>query len=113
MNHTLAVTAAALLIVALLVLAALALTGALDTGASGALASESGVSESASEAEKTMYLGIFEGKLALFVGESPYPNVVYDVMVRTLPEADRIRLAEGIPVADEAELARLLEDYTS
>ena len=37
------------------------------------------------ETEKAV-LGVFEGRLALFKGESPYPNKVYDFYVRNLPK---------------------------
>lgn len=72
--------------------------------------SESSVSE---EEPKTAMLGIFEGKLALYRGESPYPNVVYEFFVRNLPQEDQNRLSEGIFVSSERELEILLEDFMS
>ena len=60
-----------------------------------------------------MVLGTFEGKLALFVGKSPYPNRIFDFMVRTLPLEDQSRLAEGIKISSEEELELLLEDFMS
>ena len=106
MEHTLAITAAALLLVAALVLCAFALTGffADDTQ----IAAESG-----DFASEQMRLGVYRGYLALFVGAAEAPAETYDVMVRTLPDADRARLIAGIPVANEAELRSLLEDFTS
>ena len=58
-------------------------------------------------------IGEWEGKLAVFLADSPSPNEVYDVYVSTLPPEEQQRIAAGIEVADEVELARLLEDYTS
>ena len=65
------------------------------------------------EEEKSMTLGVFEGKLALFIGQSPYPNAVYDFLIRTLPPEDRARLEVGIELSGEEELSALLEDYMS
>ena len=111
MEHTLAITAAALLLAAALVLAAFALTGFFadeppaDESQSSAFSGES--------AAEQMRLGVYRGYLALFVGAEETPAETYDVMVRTLPEADRARLIAGISVANEAELKRLIEDFTS
>lgn len=64
------------------------------------------------EPEKIV-LGVFEGKLALFAGKSPYPNIVYDFFVRNLPPEDQKRLSEGISVSSQSELDSLLEDFMS
>ena len=64
------------------------------------------------EPEKVV-LGVFEGKLALFAGKSPYPNIVYDFFIRNLPPEDQNRLFEGITVSSESELESLLEDFMS
>ncbi|MBR2040980.1 MAG: BofC C-terminal domain-containing protein [Oscillospiraceae bacterium] len=63
--------------------------------------------------EEKLLLGIFEGKLALFAGESPYPNRIYDFLTRTLPAEDQKRLANGIIIESEEELESLLEDFMS
>ena len=73
---------------------------------------ETEVSVPEEEPEKIV-LGVFEGKLALFAGESPYPNMVYDFFVRNLPPEDQERLDEGIKVSSESELETLLEDFMS
>lgn len=67
----------------------------------------------AEEEPKAMVLGTFEGKLALFIGESPYPNRIFDFFVRNLPPEDQNLLSEGIKIASEEELEKLLEDYMS
>lgn len=58
-------------------------------------------------------IGEWEGKLAVFLAGSPSPHEVFDVYVSTLPPEEQQRIESGINVADEVELARLLEDYTS
>ena len=73
---------------------------------------ETKVSSPEEEPEKIV-LGVFEGKLALFKGESPYPNMVYDFFVRNLPLEDQEKLSEGIKVSSESELESLLEDFMS
>ena len=65
------------------------------------------------EEPEKIVLGVFEGKLAIFAGKSPYPNMVYDFFIRDLPEEDRERLSEGIEVSSESELRSLLEDFMS
>ena len=49
----------------------------------------------------------------MFLAGSPSPDEVFDVYVSTLPPEEQQRISAGIEVADEVELARLLEDYTS
>ena len=73
---------------------------------------EEEVSSTVEEPEKIV-LGVFEGRLALFAGESPYPNMVYDFFIRNLPLEDQERLNEGIEVSSENELESLLEDFMS
>ena len=58
-------------------------------------------------------IGEWEGKLAVFLADSPSPDEVFAVYVSTLPPEEQQRISAGIEVADEVELARLLEDYTS
>ncbi len=114
MEHTLGITAAALITVAALVLCAFALSGFFrDEAPAGALQSGVSAQENSAEAKTQMRLGIYRGYLALFTGTEEIPAETYDVMVRTLPEADRARLIAGIAVESEEELRRLLEDFTS
>lgn len=58
-------------------------------------------------------LGEWEGQLAVFEGEDTFPQKLYDVAVAALPRSEQERLKNGIAVANEEELQRLLEDYTS
>lgn len=55
----------------------------------------------------------WEGKLAVFVEGYSVPDEVFDVYISTFPEEEQVRLRQGIRVADDTELARYLEDYTS
>ena len=59
------------------------------------------------------YLRSWEGKLALFTGDNPAPDEVYDVYIQSLPPEEQERLNAGIAVDTEEELAGWLEDYTS
>ena len=77
------------------------------------IAAETEASVSEESKPEKVVLGIFEEKLALFAGESPYPNIVYDFFVRNLPPEDRERLSEGILVSSQSELESLLEDFMS
>ena len=58
-------------------------------------------------------LGAFDGRLAVFEGDSRFPMKLYDVAIVSLPAEEQQRLAAGIPVSDKGALERLLEDYTS
>lgn len=110
MERTLAVTVASLLLVMTLILGLFALNGRFSPKQE-TLTSQSGVA--AEEPAPTMTLGVYQGKLALFLGDGRYPNEIYNVRVRSLPPEDREKLAEGLSVSSEAELLRLLEDYSS
>ena len=109
MEHTFLAALAAIFVTAAAVVFAMTLSKAPEK--TGEAVFETAVSK-AEEPQKTM-LGVFEGKLAVFEGESSYPNRVFDFMVRTLPPKDQKALSEGITVFSEEELLRLLEDYMS
>ena len=66
------------------------------------------------EGEPLQYiLGEWEGRLAVYrTGESE-PDSVLDVYLGLLPPADAQALREGIPVEDQTELNRRLEDFMS
>lgn len=51
------------------------------------------------------------GQLALYTGEGEGPLAEYDIYTRLLPEQDLLALQQGVPVTDEADLQRKLEDY--
>ncbi len=58
-------------------------------------------------------IGVWEGQVAVFEGDQPFPMQVYDSFVEALPEELRRQVLEGIPVEDKTQLSVLLEDYTS
>ena len=111
MEHTFAAAFAALLATGAIVTGFFALENHFDQK-ENPVPEETEVSVSEEEPEKVV-LGVFEGKLALFAGKSPYPNLVYDFFVRNLPKEDQERLSEGIPVSSQSELDSLLEDFMS
>ena len=58
-------------------------------------------------------LGEWEGRLAVYRDGEEEPEQVLEVYLNLLPPADAAALREGIPVADEEERARRLEDFAS
>ena len=58
-------------------------------------------------------IGQYEGQVAVFLAGLSRPDQVFDVYVASLPAEEQERLHQGIPVYDDKELQRLLEDYTS
>ncbi len=65
-------------------------------------------------ATSTRYLAKAQGtQVAIYVTGSDTPAFLTDIDVRTLPQADREALAQGIALASEEALAHLLEDYGS
>lgn len=57
------------------------------------------------------WLGEWEGRLAVFRGGAA-PEEVFDVFVAALPRADQQALQARIPVKDEEELEKLLQDFS-
>ncbi len=55
----------------------------------------------------------YEGVIGVFKAGVSAPVSVIDVDTRTLPESDRAALARGIYAADEDELCRRIEDFSS
>lgn len=111
--HTLAAAAGIFIVAAVIIMCVLALSGAFGENETEPAAKPESSIPISESSKIQMRLGAFEGKLALFKGESRYPNEIFDVLLRSLPEADRLRLEEGIKVYDEEELKRLIEDFTS
>ncbi len=112
MEHSFAGALAALLLTGTIVSGFYALENFSDPEETE-LSAETEISASEKSEPEKVLLGVFEGKLALFAGESPYPNIVYDFYVRNLPEEDQNRLFEGISVFSQSELESLLEDFMS
>lgn len=52
------------------------------------------------------------GHVALYTAEGVGPLATYEeIYTRLLPESDVLALQQGVPVTDETELQRRLEDY--
>ena len=114
MERTFAITAAAILLSATIVLSLIYLSGGFSPKQEASVQkTDAPVSSEAETVPKKMKLGIYGGYLALFIGDGRYPNEIYEVTVRSLPETDRERLADGIEINSEAELREIIEDLTS
>lgn len=114
LERTFAATAAAILITATLVLSFFALSGGFSKSEDASAPNENVPIEAENEAPaEKMKLGIYGGHIALFIGDGRYPNEIYEVLVRTLPESDRLRLQNGIDISSEEELREIIEDLTS
>ena len=59
------------------------------------------------------WLRDWQGKLGVFLGDSQEPEMVFDVYVKNLPEADCELLANGLYVAEYTDLVSRIEDYIS
>ena len=70
-------------------------------------------SESPEPSQPAYILREYDGKLGVFPADSDTPQEVIDVPISLLPPYDQAELSSGVPAADDAELSKLLEDYTS
>ncbi len=69
--------------------------------------------ENNSTEEYKYRVSVFNGKIAVFEGNSKVPYKVYDTFVSSLPENDIKILTEGIKINSSAELMKIIEEYTS
>lgn len=67
----------------------------------------------ADNASPEFVLRSYEGKIAVFRPDDSKPLEVLDIYVTHLPDLDIERLEAGIPVRDQDELLRYLEDFDS
>ena len=70
-------------------------------------------SQAAEPSQPAYTLREYDGKLGVFPAGSDTPSQVIDIPISLLPPYDQAELQSGVSAADDAELARLLEDYTS
>ncbi len=54
----------------------------------------------------------YEGRIAVFEGDAAAPSRVLPTEVTQLPEEDRQLLGQGLCASTQAELQRILEDYS-
>lgn len=67
-----------------------------------------------SDVQAPLYtLGLYQGRLALYLPARTVPETVYDTYAASLPEAHRQALQQGIAVYSEEQLQLLLENYLS
>ena len=55
----------------------------------------------------------FQGKLAVFEKNKKDPEMIFDVLIDSLPEVDVIELQQGLKIKDEQELNERIEDFVS
>lgn len=58
-------------------------------------------------------LGVHHGYIALWESEDPEPVQIFPYAVTSLPEADQAALKRGIPIPNQAQLTKRLEDFLS
>ncbi len=61
----------------------------------------------------TLYLGLWDGHLALRDTGTPKPIRIFPYSAELYPEADRKALEKGIPINSGQALIKRLEDYMS
>ena len=67
-----------------------------------------------SDARVRLYtLGLYQGRLALYLPSRTVPETVYDTYAASLPEEEQIALQQGIAVYSQQQLQILLENYLS
>ena len=60
-----------------------------------------------------LLLGTWKGYVALFEKGREEPRQIFPCPVDALPDADRAALTEKIPIRNDRDLQRVLEDYLS
>lgn len=55
----------------------------------------------------------YQGRLALYQKGYAMPVEIYDVYLDSLPEEDRLQITQGISADSDAEIQKIIEDYTS
>jgi hypothetical protein len=85
---------------------------ALSASASADSASADTNPPAAAEPQPLYKLGVQDGYITVYYGGGPVKEVTA-LPTDALPFDEKLRLSEGIPVYDEAELVMLLQDYGS
>ena len=60
-----------------------------------------------------MILGTWKGYVALFEKDAQEPRQIFPCPVSALPEADQQALEQRIPIRNDRDLQKILEDYLS
>ena len=61
----------------------------------------------------SLILGSWKGYVALFRKNADEPMQIFPYTVASLPPADQAALEEGIPIRNQRDLQKILEDYLS
>lgn len=75
--------------------------------------SEGSQEEPPEEVAAGYLLGEYNGRVSVLSPDTREPEMIFDIFVRTLPDADQQLLRQGIRVDTYEELTRLIEDYIS
>lgn len=55
----------------------------------------------------------YNGKLAVFKKDSTEPEIIFDVLIDSLPEIDILQLKQGLKIKNHQELNERIEDFIS
>ncbi len=75
--------------------------------------SASSAAPSPSDASYHYIIGEYNGKVAVYKYGEMNPEEVFEVYIDSLPKNDQELLRRGIEIHNQAELLKLIEDYTS
>ena len=82
-------------------------------GASDGLNEPASRASAAATAETpSYYAALLNDHVVIYVTGRPEPVLVTEIDARSLPDADRKLLEDGLPLEDAADVNRLLEDYS-
>lgn len=65
------------------------------------------------EEEYKYVLKEYNGKLAVFGKGKKEPEMIFDVLIESLPEVDVVELKQGLKIKDDQELKDRIEDFVS
>lgn len=71
------------------------------------------IADDIGEGEYAYIIKSYEGHIAVFIPGKEEPEVVFETLVKYLPDYDRIQMETGIPVRDFEALSAIVEDYIS
>lgn len=84
-----------------------------EAGPRDALPPDPSPKEPAAPEDAGYLLGEYNGRVSVLSPDTREPEMIFDIFIRTLPDADQELLRQGIRVDTYEELTRLIEDYIS
>lgn len=84
-----------------------------EAGPRDALPPDPSPEEPAASKNTGYLLGEYNGRVSVLSPDTREPEMIFDIFIRTLPDADQELLRQGIRVDTYEELTRLIEDYIS